>query len=333
MELVSIITPNYNKAPFLKEAIESVLHQTYQNWEMIIVDDHSTDGSWKILEKYNFEYPNQIKIYKNLSKGAQSARNFGFSKSSGKYIQWLDSDDLLGKEKIANQVKMLEKSQKDSIAFCGWAYFTDSKINTKVVPSLLWKNYPNPLNWLIDSWKEGKMIQTACWLIPTTIAQQCKWDEKILKNQDGLYFFNVLLKTKSIVFTSDTAIYYRRPGINNISQQKNDEALSSLLSVYKNYEEILDYQDTIEVREALCKNYLHFIQYIYPYQKDLINQAEFYIKKLNISKLPKVGGKNFVALQSLLGFMGATKFRYFLKNIRNKHIILRFRTCFSKNNN
>ena len=75
--LVSIIIPCYNAAPYVAETIESIIAQTYTNWECIIFDDRSTDNSWQIIESYQQRYPEKIFIYKNPRKGACAARNTG----------------------------------------------------------------------------------------------------------------------------------------------------------------------------------------------------------------------------------------------------------------
>lgn len=94
---VSLIIPTYNRAHLIEDTLESVLHQTYTNWECIVVDDGSNDNTEAIVNKYIkkdkrfsfFNRPNK------LLKGANACRNFGFQKSSGDIINWLDSDDLL----------------------------------------------------------------------------------------------------------------------------------------------------------------------------------------------------------------------------------------------
>ena len=115
--LVSIIIPNYNKAPYIREAIESALNQTYKNIEVIVVDDGSTDESKEIIKSFG----KKIKAYFLPHKNANVARNFGFKKSKGKYIQFLDSDDIILPEKIEKQVELLEKTGAE-MALCGFKY-------------------------------------------------------------------------------------------------------------------------------------------------------------------------------------------------------------------
>ena len=92
--LVSIITPSYNAEKYIEETIKSVQNQTYKNWEMIIVDDISTDQSINIIKKYS-ESDKRIKYFiLNEKGGASLARNKAIQEANGKYIAFLDSDDV-----------------------------------------------------------------------------------------------------------------------------------------------------------------------------------------------------------------------------------------------
>lgn len=95
--LVSIIIPTYNRAHLIGETLESVLKQTYKNWECIIVDDESTDNTLEIVEKY-LKLDNRFQYHQRpsrLKKGANACRNYGFELSKGEYINWFDSDDVM----------------------------------------------------------------------------------------------------------------------------------------------------------------------------------------------------------------------------------------------
>lgn len=109
--LVSVITPAYNCELFIEYTIESVINQTYKNWEMIIVNDCSTDNTFDILKKYS-EKDNRIKII-NLNKnvGVSEARNIAIRNAVGKYIAFLDSDDLWTSEKLEKQVMFMEDNK------------------------------------------------------------------------------------------------------------------------------------------------------------------------------------------------------------------------------
>lgn len=99
---VSVITPMYNCEKFISETIESVLNQTYTNWEMIIIDDCSTDKSKQIVKQY-IERDKRIRLIAlNENSGAAVARNKGIEVSSGRFIAFLDGDDLWEPNKLEN---------------------------------------------------------------------------------------------------------------------------------------------------------------------------------------------------------------------------------------
>ena len=110
--LVSIITPSYNSSRFIEECVGSVLSQTYDNWEMLIVDDYSADNSLQILKKYNDKRIQLIELDKNV--GAAESRNVAIRKAKGKYIAFLDSDDLWEPQKLEKQISFIET---EDIAF------------------------------------------------------------------------------------------------------------------------------------------------------------------------------------------------------------------------
>ena len=114
-KLVSIVMVNYNQERFIKEAIDSVIAQTYQNWELIIVDDGSTDQSVDIIKNYDDD---RIKpIYLEENSHICIATNVGFSHVTGEYIARLDSDDVWEKEKLYKQVALLEEKPNARVCF------------------------------------------------------------------------------------------------------------------------------------------------------------------------------------------------------------------------
>lgn len=109
-DLVSIITPTYNSGEFIGETIESVLKQSYPNWEMIIVDDCSTDNTKEIVEKY-INIDSRIKYYLlETNSGAAIARTKAMELAGGKYMAFLDSDDLWTEDKIEQQLSFMNRN-------------------------------------------------------------------------------------------------------------------------------------------------------------------------------------------------------------------------------
>lgn len=107
-DLVSIIMPSYNTAKFIGDSIESVLSQTYANWELIIVDDCSTDETDKVVSRFD---DNRIRYLKNeKNSGAAISRNRALREAKGRWIAFLDSDDLWFPEKLEKQVEFMKKN-------------------------------------------------------------------------------------------------------------------------------------------------------------------------------------------------------------------------------
>ena len=104
---VDVILPNYNKAEFLDEAINSVISQSYKNWKLLIIDDGSNDASSKIILKYKNE-KNIKTIFLSKNKGVSFSRNLGIRLSNSKYIAFIDSDDYWTKDKLADQIFFME---------------------------------------------------------------------------------------------------------------------------------------------------------------------------------------------------------------------------------
>jgi glycosyltransferase involved in cell wall biosynthesis len=119
--LVSIIIPNFNRGPIIEETITSVLKQSYDNWECLIVDDCSTDNSIEIIKSY-CNKDSRFKFYQRdrEPKGAPTSRNIGLCKSNGEFIIFLDSDDLLAKDCLLNRVKVIN----DIPGFDFWVFPT-----------------------------------------------------------------------------------------------------------------------------------------------------------------------------------------------------------------
>jgi glycosyltransferase involved in cell wall biosynthesis len=113
--LVSVIIPNYNYAHYVREAIDSVLAQTYSNIEIIVVDDGSNDGSRKVLASYG----DQIKTVFQQNQGVASTRNNGVNASSGEYVAFLDADDAWMPEKVKKQVSRFEADKTLGLVHVG----------------------------------------------------------------------------------------------------------------------------------------------------------------------------------------------------------------------
>ncbi len=118
--MVSVIVPVYNAARYIEKTIDMVCRQTYKDWELILVDDASRDNSVEVIENYIKKQGKRIRlIKKNINQGAAEARNTGIDSCSGRFIAFLDADDVWMPEKLEEQVAFMERT---GAAFCFHSY-------------------------------------------------------------------------------------------------------------------------------------------------------------------------------------------------------------------
>lgn len=121
-ELVSVVIPNYNGALYLNEAVSSVIDQDYENIEIIVVDDGSTDNSIELLK----EFGSEIHLIEIKNSGASTARNLGISAAKGEFVAFLDSDDIWVKNKLSLQVEYIKSNEVD-LVYCHGQEFGNTK--------------------------------------------------------------------------------------------------------------------------------------------------------------------------------------------------------------
>lgn len=162
--LVSVITPCYNGSRFIKETIESVINQTYQNWEMIIIDDGSKDNSADIIKGYMANEP-RIKLIQQKNSGSSAARNNGIRNAEGQYIALLDADDLWIPQFLEKQIAFMKEKSAICVC-CSYARIDESSkeihrptIAKRVITrkDMLVRDYVGCLTGLYDVSKYGKV--------------------------------------------------------------------------------------------------------------------------------------------------------------------------------
>lgn len=163
-DLISIVMPVKNTAPFLKECLDSFLNQTYPNWELITVDDASTDASLEILQDYA-EQDNRIRVIANNGKGVVDALKTAYAICQGKYISRMDSDDINDAQKFEIMLAQLKDAGQGHIALGQVHYFAEGGLGDG------YKRYEEWMNELIAQGKgfdeiyKECVIPSPCWLM------------------------------------------------------------------------------------------------------------------------------------------------------------------------
>jgi glycosyltransferase involved in cell wall biosynthesis len=308
--IVSIIIPFFNAERYLEQTIKSALNQTIFDKEIILINDGSTDSSLSIAQSFA---NSTIKIISQDNKGAAAARNLGIKYSSGKYIQFLDADDILSPNKIDSQIDFLEKNE-GKIAVCKTLHFWDGDdyLNTHIDHGKEWyfADFDDPVDFLTKLYGVGPyggMIQPNAWLTPKSIIEQSGgWNENLSLDDDGEFFCRVILCSKGVVFTENGLNYYRKfkidkKSLSSISTQKAYE--SALLSLDLKSKMILDRFNTESVRLNFARHYWEIAVSSYPIHKEISSKAERSGKTLGIAKYkPVLGGKWKNLIQKAIGW-------------------------------
>lgn len=152
--MVSVIIPCFLQGKFLSEAITSLQQQTHSNWEAIIIDDGSTDGTQSISEKLA-KFDSRIRYVSQHRKGVSFARNTGLRISKGKYIQFLDADDKLDSGKFEKQIEFLDNTPEIDIVYGNAHYFYDNAIDEQNFYPFM---PPSNRDWLKEGWEDPRPI-------------------------------------------------------------------------------------------------------------------------------------------------------------------------------
>jgi glycosyltransferase involved in cell wall biosynthesis len=225
---------------------------------------------------YQKKYPKTISVYKNPKKGACSARNHAFERSTGDYIQYLDADDLLPEDKIEKQISLIKNTDEDITLTCSWSHFWNDVSEAKFNPLHIYKNYEKPYELIIDMIYHKEMITSHAWLISRNIINKSGgWNEELLINQDGEFFARIILKSPKILYSNDNMVLYRQNTGTSITRSKSTyaKASSELLSLKLITGNILAHLNN-ERSRAACATLLE--RYAFKYSElydDLTNEA------------------------------------------------------------
>ncbi|MFO7826272.1 MAG: glycosyltransferase [Cyclobacterium sp.] len=309
--LVSIIIPVYNKALFIRETLDSALKQTYPQIEIITVNDGSTDDSLRILKEYAVQFPDRIKLVDSENQGVSAATNLGIQAAKGEYIQFLDADDILSRDKIEQQLNLLEGNGYEVMSSCEWKNFKKSVEETSLIPYKIFRDFDSGLEVLLRFWNHQEMMAISSWLTHRHLIEKAgPWNESLIINQDGEFFCRVLAHASQVLYEPKGKVFYRQPGQENVSQQKSTKAARSLLDSHISYEKIvLEIEDSHRVRTALKKVYLKFLYDTFPENPLLLSEAKNRIKQLGVKQSILIGGPKFQFMSKYLGFETALKLK------------------------
>lgn len=311
--LVSILIPCYNAERWIAETINSALAQTWQNKEIILVDDGSRDNT--LFVSKSFESTN-VKVIRQENCGASVARNRALKEAQGDFIQYLDADDLLSPQKIEEQVILLQQNPHGMVAVSSTIHFYDGE---KPEQGVLHDNWPMvdsdaPLNWLIDllggNGKAG-MVHPGAWLVPRIVTDTAGlWDEQPSPDDDGEYFARVVLASTGIRRAKSGISYYRKHRNGNSLSRARSEQLQwgALRSIDLKAQHIFARTDAPEAKRALTRCYKERAVVAYPDYPAITEAALRRVEELGGSDyLPYFGSWRGELINRFFGWKAARK--------------------------
>lgn len=313
---ISIIVPIYNCSNYIDKCIFSLIHQTYRNIEIILVNDGSTDNSLeKILEYQNQD--NRIKIVNQSNQGVSSARNQGIKNANGKYITFVDSDDYLDNDAIEKLVNHIEPN-------------TVVKINYKTKKQNQEKIHILPrTEYSVSRYKEGILkneIGGFCWGYLFEKEKIEYFDETTSYLEDTLFLLQYLTKINKIKIVENS--YYNYCFNDNSITKNNNRIIKNIIdfnyslneikkySNQKNQKQIITNKKIKLIEAELAKTTSNHIRDILN-NKDLINIIKSLSKEKNLNLFYKLYFKIILSKNYLL-FSSYLKIRKTLKSLKNK---------------
>ena len=317
--LVSIIIPVYNSEIHLAQCIKSVLDQTWTSFEIIIVDDGSNDQSMKVANSFNH---NKIKVLSQANISAGAARNRGIIEAKGDFIQFLDADDILSKNKIELQVKALIDN-RGKVAVCSTAHFDNGTDHLQSIPSPYEDSFlvsnNDPLKFLINLWggngTGASMVQTNAWLVPKDlILKNQPWNDFHSPDDDGEYFCRILLSSNGVIYTPGCMNYYRKfVAQQNLSNRSTEKALAGCFnSILCKKNSLQPFLHDPKVKLGLANQLIGIAVLAYPAHQKLYKEVMHELVKLETTYLiPEIGGKVINKFSNLFGWTIARSLQHF----------------------
>ena len=257
LPLVSIIIPTFNRSQLISETLDSVLAQTYQNWECIIVDDGSTDDTeiilgWYVKKDSRFQFHNRPN---GRLKGGNAARNFGFEMSNGEYIIWYDSDDVMLSKKIGRHIEMFQQNKLIQATVTNSFLYN---FNTKNA-YLPWRNQLYSDDLLNDficleaGWQTGDVL----W--KKDMLNNLQFNEFLISSQDWEFHVKAILLDVKFDFDKECFSLIRHTP-NSI---KNSHNTNKIISQFRSRISILEFNQ--KLFKINNKGYFHIIEELFGY--------------------------------------------------------------------
>jgi hypothetical protein len=284
--LVSIIIPCYNQAQFLDETLQSVLNQTYENWECIIVNDESPDNTEELAKKWVAK-DNRFHYFLKKNGGVSSTRNFGIEKAKGAFIQFLDCDDLLDKKKLELSLTDYNLKQKENVklVISNFRMFTDN-VNNSTKPYCNLNENLFTYEGLLYQWNDTFSIPIHCGFFESSLFDNIRFPENLTAQEDWIVWVNIFKMGSKASFIDQPLAFYR---MNRNSRTLSASVFEDQLKAYDYFKEKLTDEEFHKFSMILISRYYYLSSNLKKTLNDLKSSNTYTGGKLIKKVLKKIG--------------------------------------------
>lgn len=301
--LVSILIPAYNSEKWIQDTVKSAMGQTWPKKEIIIVDDGSQDDTLRLAKSFGSK---SVKVIAQENRGASFARNKALEFSQGDYIQWLDADDILHKDKIKEHIKAAENENNPRVLLTssfGTFFFRTQKAIFR--PSTLWQDL-TPVEWMMKKFSDNIWMNPATWLVSRELTELAgPWDETLTWNDDGEYICRVVSVSEKVKFVPEAMCYYRIGNTNSLSsglKRSNKRLISMYSSIVKQNSYLISLEDSKRTRASCLDHLQEDYIYFFPESKELMEKLNVLAINLGGELVPPRLKFKYSILQKMFGW-------------------------------
>lgn len=247
--LVSILIPLYNAEKYIEETLLSVQKQEYENFECLILNDGSSDDSGEIVNKIIAKDP-RFYYFEQINRGLSATRNFLLSKSNGRYIQFLDSDDILAENKISKQIEFIKSFSEKVLCYTNF-FYGDGENICKIQPNVedLELNNDDRISDFILRWESQMSIPSHSFLFDSRFINDdnIRFDENLKSHEDFDFWLEILKTKPRVIFLNEFLCTYRNTP-NSMSKNMKTMGVSFLQVLNKQMDKNSDYYRSVKLK-------------------------------------------------------------------------------------
>ena len=233
--MISIIVPVYNTEKYLDQCIQSVLAQTYTNWELLLIDDGSSDSSGAICDKYASQ-DSRIRVLHKDNGGVSSARNLGLDNAKGEWITFVDSDDWLNEQAIST----VDIKQKVDIIVSPYIEYEEGVTKQPVTATDALFIKEDERKKFIEQYLHTGLLKCVCGKIyKKSCIGKVRFDTNIRYGEDTLFFLHVAKQIKSIKLNAHPVYYYRKFPLKGKYTRSINDSLYAMTKLFDGYDALV----------------------------------------------------------------------------------------------